>query len=252
MAMWKRNPLKTSWIDTKSMEYHSMQWEVPKESTKNLLQILNPWLEKSQKVVDIGCGAGAVTAYLAKSHPDVAFLGIDKEEPLVRFATAKSKLLRIKNLSFKKGDILKLKRENGVEGVILVQTISHLSDFLQPMNNIFKKIEPKWIALTGFFYNGEISLYTIVKEHKKDRLVYYNTYSTNIFDDFCNNHGYKMVVNETFDIAIDLEKPYDPDIMGSYTEKITKSDGSIHRLQISGPFLQNWRTIIVEKINYKY
>jgi 2-polyprenyl-3-methyl-5-hydroxy-6-metoxy-1,4-benzoquinol methylase len=230
------------------MEYHSMQWLVPKESTKNLLHLLNPWLEKSNKVIDIGCGAGAVTAYLAKSHPDVKFLGIDKEKPLVRMGTEKSELLKIRNLAFKSGDILRLKREYEADGVILVQTISHLNDFLLPMDNIFKKVKPKWIALTGFFYKGEISLYTIVKEHKKNRSVYYNTYSTNRFDQFCNSRGYKIIVNEPFDITIDLEKPSDPDVMGSYTEKVTKYDGSTHRMQISGPFLQNWRTIIVEKI----
>jgi hypothetical protein len=59
-----------------------------------------------------------------------------------------------------------------------------------------------------------------------------------------------MVANEAFEISIDLKKLSDPDVMGSYTEKVVRLDGSIHRMQISGPFLQNWRTIIIKRIDF--
>lgn len=46
-----------------------------------------------------------------------------------------------------------------------------------------------------------------------------------------------MVANEAFEISIDLEKHSDLDVMGSYTERVVRPGGSIHRMQISGPFL---------------
>jgi hypothetical protein len=34
--------------------------------------------------------------------------------------------------------------------------------------------------------------------------------------------------------------------MGTYTERIITKDGDTKRIQISGPLLQNWKTIILE------
>jgi hypothetical protein len=117
------------------------------------------------------------------------------------------------------------------------------------MVQIFRKINPRWIAVTGLFYDGEISVKSFVTEHNKKRTVNYNTYSINRFRELSLKHGFRLVLNFEFEIPIDIEKPKDFDVMGTYTQKIINEDSSIKRLQISGPLLLNWRTLILEKIN---
>jgi len=247
--MWRKHDTGESWTDSKSMEYHQIQWSNPKESTKDLAVKLEPWLKISEKVLDIGCGAGAVTAFLANLFPEVKFSGIDKEALLISIAKEKSAQVGLRNVNFDFGNIYNLPKKIPIDGVILTQTILLFKDYQKPMKNIFNKLKPKWVAITGLFYDGEISLYATAHEYKKNRTVNLNTYSVNQFSNFCEKYGYRIVLNQPFDIPIDIEKPVNPDFMGTYTEKIITKDGQLRRIQISGPLLQNWKTIILENSN---
>jgi 2-polyprenyl-3-methyl-5-hydroxy-6-metoxy-1,4-benzoquinol methylase len=239
---------KESWSDAKSMEYHKIQWSNPKESTKKFTLDIKPWLFKSNSVLDIGCGAGAVTAYIANEHPKVNFYGSDKEKSLINYAVLMKDRFNVQNLEFFTENVYGLSRRKKYDGVILTQTILLFKNFEKPLSNIFKKIKPNWIAITGLFYDGEISIFTKVHEHKRRRKVNLNTYSINRFSEFCEENGYRIKLYEPFEIKIDLEKPSDPNSMGTYTEKIINTDGSIKRLQISGVLIHNWRTVVLEKI----
>ena len=86
------------------MVHDEIQWINLKESTKDLVVKRKPWLNNSEKVLDIGCGAGAVTACLANLFPEVKFSGIDKESLLIRlrFALDTSSVLLMENLDFAK------------------------------------------------------------------------------------------------------------------------------------------------------
>lgn len=64
---------------------------------------------------------------------------------------------------------------------------------------------------------------------------------------FCRIHGYKISNQTQFEIDIDIEKPLNNDIMGTYTHKIVHKS-EIKKLQISGPLLLNWYMVLIEKI----
>ena len=229
-----------------SMEYHMKQWTTPKESTKSFEKFIKNRLIKNTTVVDIGCGAGAPTAYLAKNHPNINFIGIEYSEELVEMAINLAK--KTNNLIFKQGDIFNLPSMHEVSGVLLLQTISWIDGFEKPLQEIIEKINPNWIAITGLFYEGDISCRTEVIEFKKEsRKVFYNTYSIPAVRRHCEKYHYKLTECFPFEIPIDLDKLNDIDVMGTYTERIyTRSKGT-RRIQISGPLLLNWYTILLEK-----
>ena len=57
---------------------------------------------------------------------------------------------------------------------------------------------------------------------------------------------YEIVKSSRFDIEIDIPKPNNRDVMGTFTEKV---EGSLEyqRLQISGPLLMNWYFVLIKK-----
>ena len=60
-------------------------------------------------------------------------------------------------------------------------------------------------------------------------------------------HGYEIVKSDRFDIEIDIPKPTNIDLMGTFTEKVEGSS-DYQRLQISGPLLMNWYFVLIKRI----
>lgn len=231
-------------LDSVAMTYHSLQWEQQKESTVFLEKNIKKWITSSRKIIDLGCGAGGATSYLALNNASTEFIGIDYSSELINLANFNSSRKVIENLSFCTGDWLNLEPYNDVDGVVSLQTLSWLPDFNIPLLQIFKKINPKWIALTSLFYEGDISCKIEVNEHACNKKSFYNIYSIPAIDRLCRDHGYQISKFIRFDISVDIPKPINPDRMATYTISTTE-----RRIQLSGPLLMNWYLLIIEKQN---
>jgi len=237
----------TTWIDPISMKYHLDQWKTVKESTKQFSEFIQARLGKSD-YLEIGCGTGAPSYFIAKTNPESNFIATDNEDKLIDLAKTNLAIQndKIDNLIFEIDDWFNLKSRKNINGVISMQTISWIEEYTVPMREIFIKIKPKWIALSGLFYEGDIDCKTEVTENIKKRKVFYNTYSVPSFNLFCNKFGYNVSEVKRFDIDIEIEKPKDLNIMGTYTQEI--HDGQAKRnLQISGPLLLNWKFLLIER-----
>ena len=241
---------KTTWTDSASIQYHLNQWDNPKESTKEFEKFISKYLVPGTTIIDIGCGAGAATAYLANKHPEINFIGIDYEKELVELAIDYKSKKNIKNLFFECGDIFNINSKKNIHGVISLQTISWIDNFEKPLEEIIEKLNPKWISMTGLFYEGDITCRIEVEEFiKNSRKVFYNTYSIPSLNRYCKTLNYEISKYLPFEISIDLIKPNNNDILGTYTEKIIVNEIDFKRIQISGPLLMNWYTILINKIN---
>lgn len=135
----------------------------------------------------------------------------------------------------------------GVDGVVSLQTLSWLPEMVNPMTQIFEVIKPGWIGLTSLFYEGDISCRIEVFEHSRGRKTFYNVYSLKELNRLAIKYGYEIVKSNRFDIEIDIPKPTNTDLMGTFTEKIEGSS-DYKRLQISGPLLMNWYFVLIKKI----
>jgi len=236
----------TSWEDSLSLIYHSKQWMETKQSTYAFVKFIKPKVMAGKKVLDIGCGTGAALYYIAKTFPNTQFNGIDKSKNLILLANQKLAKLEIANLKFNQGNLFRLKKLKQIDGVVSLQTISWVKELRKPMTQIFKKINPNWICMSGLFYEGDISCKTLVYDHSLEREVYYNTYSLKELNRISNFYGYKLTKVKPFKIDIDISEPKNKDHMSTFTIQIADSSD---RLQISGPILLNWYFVMIEKSN---
>lgn len=232
----------TNWSDKRSFEYHSKQWLKPKASTIDFINRIHGLVKPGSRVLDAGCGAGAATHSLACAYPSAQWIGVDNDPKLIEFAQTHTPTSKNSNIEFAVGDMLNLPRLK-VDGVVSLQTLSWLPDFKDPMREIMTKTNPAWIALTSLFYQGEITAQTTIHEHLINRTVNYNTYSLPRFSEFCEQYGYRTTAAELFQFPFDLSPPIDSNYMGTYT--VSSVDST--RIQISGPILMNWMTVILEK-----
>jgi len=237
-------------MDAQWRSYHESQWYETKRSTELFSRFFHDQISHSRNVTDLGCGAGAVTFYLASLHSRVSFLGLDIQKDLIDLAQSKTKQRKQPNLEFKVADWYEMGKMNLATGggVVSVQALSWLKDMEEPMANIFDFLSPEWIGISSLFYQGDISCKIEVNEHKRDRISYYNTYSLKKLERIANEHGYCLKRYEPFEIDIDLPRKSNLDTMGTYTERVVDSPNSFRRIQFSGPLLMNWYFVLLTKI----
>ena len=239
----------TTWTDPISMKYHLDQFNLPKKSTIFFYNVIKKLINNRVKnILDLGCGAGAATIYFNTQLKNINFIGIDLDEKLIVLAKLMAQKIKKTNINFEKGDIYNLKKYKNINGVISLQVISFIDSPNIMLKNIFNRINPEWIVLSGLFYKGDISVKSIITEYKKkSRQVCYNTYSIPEINRFCVKNGYQVDKAIPFDIDIDLKKSDNIDILGTYTEKVLTKNKKAKRLQISGPILMNWHVIIIKR-----
>jgi SAM-dependent methyltransferase len=238
--------METSWRDERYMAYHLDQFTNQKRSTVHFYDFSSEFIDKSTNVVDIGCGTGAATHFIAKSSPSTKIIGIDSDFVLIENAREIVKEIPLPNLDFKVADLYQLEdRQFNCDGVVSLQTLSWLEGLDEPMISIFTKLKPKWIALSSLFYEEDISATVIIDEHKRNRKSYYNVYSIPKLDRLAKDFGYAVTKVKKFSIDVDLPKPNDIDFMSTYTETIMSGEKD-SRIQISGPMLMCWYFVIIE------
>lgn len=238
-------------IDDALLRYHVAQWAEPKRSTQHFAEFLRPWLLDAKSVIDLGCGAGAATSYIAGRNEHVSFVGIDYSPQMIAIAQKASRQAAQRNVSFQAGDWFDLRARADVDGVMSLQALSWLPEFERPLKAIFDRIGPRWLAVSSLFYDGDISCAIEVNEHVRERKTFYNVYSLPAIDRFARRSGYRLAVAEPFRIDIDIPRPPGRDLMGTYTVRLPSPDAAdIQRLQISGPLLMNWQFVVLERASH--
>jgi len=211
------------------------------EQTKSLEQLIAPYLLPGSKVLDACCGGGEATYFLSQLQPQATFLGIDYHE--VALEQARRQIPPSVNVKFETVDVNLLERVYGDKAfdlVVCMKTISWLPSYEEAMKNIIA-VARKHVFLSSLFYDGWIDFEIKVKEHAKRwaDFSWYNIYSFPRFVEFCEQNGAKRVIDHGFAIGIDLPKPNNPDLMGTYT--VRQPNGE--RLQISGALLMPWKIV---------
>ena len=206
-------------------------------STLGFIEFLENYVDLNNKnLIDLACGGGANTIYLAKKYPQSFFLGIDYDRNLIKFGNKYKK--NLKNIKFvidnwknvnlykkfisgnKVKNIQPQKKMSG-GGIICFQSLTCLDMQLNEILKNFKKKNFPFIAFNSLFFEGKCNYrifaedFSQASEFKKG---WYNIYSIHTMKNILIKKGYKNFKFKKFDIQYDLPKPKHSG-MQSYTVK---------------------------------
>lgn len=123
--------------------WNSIAKDYAKGDTFTRQYALNPSLFKllanikSEKILDVGCGTGKVSIYLAKKHASVT--GIDFSKEMINHAKDEAKKSNVK-IEFKVLDVKELEKLKGKYDTILISLLlPHLKTRIELLN-LFKNI----------------------------------------------------------------------------------------------------------------
>lgn len=234
----------------KSMPSHLKQFKQPLYSTVGL----EAFLEKHScfvpgRILDIGCGCGAVTNYMAGRHPDVNFLGLDYSQLLIDTGKEIPANQALTNLELKFGNWFDLPRDlvGAVDGIFNVHTLCCMKK-IEPALDSLVALKPEWLAFTSLFYEGPLDVLIHIRDHGYPELTDddpdadFNIFSLPLVRDYLGQKGYTNFFYERFEIPSVLPKPPNGE-RGTYTMQTEMGP----RTQFSGPVHLPWYFVLAKK-----
>ena len=106
---------------------------------RKLIQQLN--LQGHEKILDIGCGDGKITAEIARNVPNGSVLGIDTSEEMIAFAKMKFPNSMYHNLSFEFGNAQDLNFNNEFDVVVSFGTLHIIVDHVPVLLGIYNSLK---------------------------------------------------------------------------------------------------------------
>ncbi len=137
-----------------------------KEQLDKMLEILN--LQPNQLVLDIGCGLGKITEYIAEKT-GASIIGVDNAEKVVEWAKTNTKTDQ-ERLVFQVGDLNKLEfSKEKFDAIISIDTLYYSEDFIKVIKKMKEILKPD--GQMGIFYaqgrNAEESIEKTEPENTK-------------------------------------------------------------------------------------
>jgi trans-aconitate 2-methyltransferase len=125
-------------------------------------------LKGSERVLDVGCGDGKITAEIAERLPGGSAVGVDPSTAMIDFARAQF-LADHANLSFAVGDATRLTYRDEFDLVVSFNALHWVAEQSTALRCIRDALRPTGRALLRFVSEGERkSLEDVIEDTRKD------------------------------------------------------------------------------------
>lgn len=182
-------------------------------------------LRGDEKVLDVGCGDGRITAEISQYLPQGSVLGIDCFPEIIEFAKGKFDRENYPNLEFQLGDARNLEFENSFDAIVSFEALHYIHHHIPVLTRFKKALKPSGKILLSFFDKGyHNSLHFVVQELLLDskwqelKKLHYQFYSHDEYITmlknvgFCNNNvevfGWTITDKNKIEIKQRIEKEW--------------------------------------------
>lgn len=239
------------WLNVKGdCEYHQMQYVRPYESTQTFVQwlvdqeVLKP--SESQRILDVGCGAGANVHFLGKEFPASHIMGVDLNPALVETGNKLLDEYGAVNCKLEQCDIYAPNLEGSFDGVVSLQTLSWFPEFVKPLTAMAGMAD-KWIAITSLFTEDDLNVTIKVDDYHdpvngKPGEYYYNVYSLKLVEKALRGMGFKTFEFIKYQATQPIQSR-NPGGLGTRTVQNVVGD----LMQFCGPIYLPWYFVLARR-----
>jgi len=144
--------------DAKAYHKNSpMQWHVAMQAID-----LIPW-QDSERILDIGCGDGKITALLTTKVPNGSVVGIDISQSMIDFASSNYPQIDFPNLTFLTGNATELPFEQQFDRVVSFSTLHWVLDQAKVLKGIYRSLVSGGEASLHTYSNSPMNVVTVAE-----------------------------------------------------------------------------------------
>jgi SAM-dependent methyltransferase len=167
-------------------------------------------LVSTERVLDAGCGSGAITRAIAKSIPDGKAIGVDREPKYIDFAGRKADSEGIENIGFEIGDVLDLPFEDSSFDVVWSKhLLQWVPDRDRAINEFKRVLKPCGRVICCNFDGFCANHYPVDIELQKDIDIWFEAATKELgFDRYIGRKIPSMLIEAGF---VDLKVNFIPD-----------------------------------------
>jgi trans-aconitate 2-methyltransferase len=176
------------------------------DRVKDLISQLQ--LRGDEKVLDVGCGDGRITAEISQYLPQGYVLGIDCFPEIIEFAKSKFDMENYPNLDFQLGDARNLEFENSFDVIVSFAALHYIHDHIPVLTRFKEALKPSGKILLSMnecshnsiaFIVQELLLHSNLAELKR---LYYQFYSPAEYREMLKAVGFYINSVEVFSCRI--------------------------------------------------
>jgi trans-aconitate 2-methyltransferase len=132
---------------------YSRQSSLQEAMAGQILSLLE--LSGAERVLDVGCGDGKITARIAERVPRGSVLGVDPSRDMIAFASRHFSLSAGTNLRFEVGDAAHLPYQHEFDLVVSFNALHWVPDQESALRSIRAALRPEGRAILRFVPHGE-------------------------------------------------------------------------------------------------
>lgn len=111
-------------------------------------------LKGNERVLDVGCGDGKITAVISQHVPHGSVLGVDNSESMIKFAQKNFTQATFPNLSFQTCDAEKLPFQNEFDVLVSFSALHWVHDHKAVLRGMHESLKPHGKILLSFGGKG--------------------------------------------------------------------------------------------------
>ena len=144
-------------MNLKISDYHLRQHKKIYRSTVLFLRFIQKYENLNNKIIlDIGCGAGANSIYIAKKFPKSKIIGVDRNKSAINFAKFLSKKKKITNCKFYNSDILSFRKKIKIDIILSFHFLSFTEVHYKKFLKKFFDLNAISMAHSSLFFDGDV------------------------------------------------------------------------------------------------
>lgn len=104
-------------------------------------------LQDGQEILELGCGWGSLTLYMAQKYPNAKIIGVSNSHSQREYIESQVQKLGLKNLRIQTADVNSVSFQNSFDRIVSVEMLEHIRNY----KSMFEKIS-SWLKDDGLFF----------------------------------------------------------------------------------------------------